>query len=229
MSKELFQQILSELKKCQPTDKPYAILAFVTSKVHKWPDMCEACTCADLIKVMESGIFHKGGIKGVPDKKGGYTSWRLNDLALFILRVNRILVDKELNEIMTEGWEIEHRKRKTDDISTIDNIIKEINYLGLNCPIGRRNFNKLVKASKYLHDIKSNLLFKSIPPCPKALRNEKDRIDELIDLFQKQVHPKTPETTISEAISKLLWEITKTTVEPSAIRQRMARAKRRDN
>jgi len=101
MSEDLFQQILSDLRKCQPTDKPYGILGTIKSEVPPLAEvaLCEFCTCSDVIMVMESGIFYNGALKGKePSSKNDSTiSYPIKDLPLFILMATSILFGPDLD------------------------------------------------------------------------------------------------------------------------------------
>lgn len=225
---ELFDRLLTDLKKSTK-----AIPAsFLDAAKVRLPSLQLAVlsqlSCPDVIKVMESGIFNKGGIKGIADKKGGYKCWPLNDLALFILMATSTLFRPELNEILVKHWENEERKRRSDCISDIDKIMRETEQLISAHPVvyqvSRSNFRKLRNVQNYLQAVKSDLLVKPGQPYPKKFMEKEDRIDSLSNLFQEQVHHKTPETIICEAIATLM-ELINITMEPSAIRQRIYRKK----
>ncbi len=229
---ELFNRLLTDIEK-SPEEIPNSIFAAtkLPSPSLRLGALSHSCSSHDIIKVMKSGIFHKGGIKGIPDKRGGYKSWPLKDLALFILMANSLIVSHDMNEIMTKLWKEEHSKRERSCISAIDNIIKEIDQLELDHTtvfLARGSLAKLIMVRKYLWSIKSDLMSKPCSKLPTDLREKGDRIDSIIDLFQEQAHPKTPDATISEAVSTLLKAFS-IFMEPSAIRQRMYRKKLTQN
>jgi hypothetical protein len=219
MSQELFQQILSDLKKCQPTDKPYAILDAITSDAIDgwlWWGMCQRLTCADLIKVMESGIFRDGGLKKEPS--GNYP---LKDLALFVLKSSSIIFGPDLEEIFR------------DSISAFDKVpslMKNLKFAAM-AYRSKVHIKNLDRIEQELKDIKSDLLNKPQRKLgfrlPKDLRDEPDRVDDLISLFKEQVPPeayKSHKYSIAGAIQTIL-SLADRDGRQDAIAQRMYRFK----
>lgn len=177
---------------------------------------------AAMIKVMNSGIFYKGGLQGRPLKRNNldYKVYFFNDLALFILKATDYLLNKEE----------ELDRRFCDLISkTSDNAINIIYKLKSIATVCRSkiNMNKLENIRKDLEDIKSNLLTRSEIDLPAPLKKMPDRIDLLISLFKEQLPSDTPVKIIPPAISTLLHSFNIFTVEPEAIYQRMKRAKQK--
>ena len=218
MSQELFQQILSDLRKCQPTDKPYVILGYITSKVPQLPElaMWQTCTCAHLIRVMESEIFRDGGLKKEPS--GNYP---LKDLALFILKSSSIVFGPDLEEIFR------------DSISAFDRAIKLMKDLKFAVMAYRSkvHLKNLDRIEQELKNMKSDLLSKPQRKLgfrlPKDLRDEPSRVDLLISLFKEQVPPDAYEShkySFAGNIETLL-RLANIDVKRDAIAQRMYRKK----
>lgn len=211
MSQELFQQILSDLRKCQPTDKPYALLYAIKSAVPALVTAGKSCTCSDVIKVMESGIFRDGGLKKEPS--GNYP---FKDLALFIWKASCYVFRPFLEEIFR------------DSISAFDEVIKEMDNLKFAAKAYRSkvSIKKLNRIEQDLKDIKSDLLSKPQRKLgfrlPKKWREKPDRIDYLISLFKEQLPDEAKDYNSAGAIQTLL-RLSGNHVSQEAIAQRMYR------
>jgi hypothetical protein len=171
------------------------------------------------IKVMSSRIFYKNGLKGrqLTNNSLNYKVYFFNDLAFFILMATDHLTNIELDERLR----IVISRKFDSAIKNIDDL-KSIAFI---CCL-KVSENKLDKLINNLEHIKSSILAKPTIGLPTSLRKTKDRVDLLIRLFQEQLPPDTPDSLISESISILLKRFD-IFFEPEAIRQRIARAKRK--
>jgi hypothetical protein len=174
-----------------------------------------------MIKVMNSGIFYKGGLQGRSLKRNAldYKIYFFNDLAFFILMATDYLIndeeklDKRFYDLISKNFD-----------SAINKIYKLISIAEVSR--SKRNVKKLGNITRELEDIKCDLLSKNDIRLPITLRIVMiDRIDSLINLFKEQLPDDTPDDIISQAISTLIHSFNIFTVEPEAIRQRMTRAK----
>lgn len=183
----------------------------------------QACLKVDfsaaIIKVMNSGIFYKGGLKGKPLKRNNldYMVYFFNDLALFILMATDYLIDEELDK--------RFRDLILENFDSAINMLYKLKSIASVC-LSKINMNKLENIMKDLEYIKYNILSISEIGLPIPLKKVMtDRIDSLIILFKKQLPPETPEKVISEAILTLLHKFNIFVIESEGIRQRMKRMK----
>jgi hypothetical protein len=229
---ELFNHCLSELKspdtiEVAPLTGVRFLSAIPDSIFHltRHPEVpmllaqiCIHCSRFDVIKVMESGIFHKGGLKGRPLTRNNldYVVYFFNDLVYSILMATSYLISEKPKKYLHYY------------ISAFDRAINQIEglkYIALSYR-SKRSCNKLTKIKEDLKNIKSNLLSSSTIALPSRLREKEDSIDLLIRLFKRQLQPNTPDSLIAKAIFMLLKAFN-IFVEPDAIRQRITRAKRK--
>lgn len=180
--------------------------------------ICIHCSRFDVIKVMKSGIFHKGGLKGRPLSKNnlGYVIYNFKDLISFILLATSYVTRQNPDEYL---------RYYNSSFDRAINQIERLKSIASNYS-SKRNFNKLFKIKSELEMIKSNLISKPIIPLPPVSIEMGDSIDLLILLFKQELPAKTPELNIAEAISSL-FDAFNISVEPDAVRQRMTRAKQK--
>lgn len=180
--------------------------------------VCINCSRSDIIKVMKSGIFHKGGLRGRQITRGNfdYIVYYFDDLISFILRATSYVINTKPDEYL----------RYYD--MTFNRAMNQIDKLKLIAATynSKRSWNKLHNIKSDLEDIKSELLKNPVIPLPSRLKGGGDNIDSLIYLFKRQLPPETPDLIIARAISNLLQTF-KIYVESEAIRQRMKRAKQK--
>ncbi|MCX5888448.1 MAG: hypothetical protein NTY36_03235 [Deltaproteobacteria bacterium] len=230
---ELFNHCLSELESPDtievapltgarfPSAIPHSIFHLTQPPANPLllSQICINCRRFDVIKVMKSGIFHKGGLKGRPLTRNNfdYVVYFFKDLVSFILKTTSHLISEKPGEY--------HRYY----ISAFDRAINQIDRLRsiASSYRSKRSWNKLIKIKNDLEDIKSNLISKPVIALPTRLMEKEDCIDSLISLFKQQLPPTTPDIVISQAISTLLHTFNIFTVEPDAIRQRITRSKRK--
>lgn len=230
---ELFNHCLSELESQDTIDVapltgardpkaiPHSIfnLAQAPSNTILLAQICINCSRLHVIKVMKSGIFHKGGLKGRPLARNNldYVIYFFNDLVSFILLATSYLISEKPEEYLryyTSAFD-----RSINQIDSLKSIASSYR--------SKRNFNKLIKIKSDLKDIKYNLLSRPvIALLPRFNEGGGDNIDSLIRLFKQQLPPATPDKVISEAISALLKAFN-IFIEPDVPRQRITRAKRK--
>lgn len=181
--------------------------------------ICINCNRTDVIKVMKSGIFHKGGLRGKPFARNNqdYVVYYFKDLLSSILLSTSYLVSENPSEYLRYY------------ISTFDRAINQIDRLKSIAASyhSKRNWNKLDNIKNGLKDIKSDLLGKPVVAMPPRFKEKEDCIDLLIRLFQRQLPPDTPDNVISKAIFALLQLFNIFFIEMTGIRQRMTRAKQK--
>lgn len=180
--------------------------------------ICINCSRFDVIKVMKSGIFYRGGLKGAPLTRHHmvYKTYYFNDLIYSILMITSYLVKEDPKEYLRYYNDAFERS-----INQIDRL-QSISYsYG-----SKRNWNALIKIKNRLKEIKIDLLQNPVVALPSRFNEKDDCIDLLICLFRRQLPPATPDLTISTAISTLLRQFN-IFAEPEAIRQRIIRAKQK--
>lgn len=180
--------------------------------------ICINCRRSDIIKVMKSGIFFNGGLKGRPLTRNNpdYVIYFFKDLVYFILLATSHLVSEKPEEYLryyTSAFD-----RSISQIDRLKSIASSYR--------SKRNFNKLVKLKTILEFIKSDILSEAVIAMPSGFKDSEDNIDLLIRTFKRQLPLNTPDLVISDAISTL-FKTFNILVEVDAIRQRIARAKRK--
>lgn len=119
---ELFNRLLNDLEQF-PEIIPASIFAAIKTPL---PSLTRAaltvnCGGPDIIKVMKSGMFHMGGLKGrLLPGENPYKPYFFKDLAYFILRVTNYINSGELLKKLEKSY------RRT---SPFDNAIKQIEEL----------------------------------------------------------------------------------------------------
>jgi hypothetical protein len=108
---------------------------------------------AAMIKVMNSGIFYKGGLRGRPLKRNDqdYKIYFFNDLALFILMATNYLINEE--EKVDKRFCDSFSKNFDSSI----NMVYKLKSIATVCR-SKTNMNKLDNIAKCLEDIKYDLL-----------------------------------------------------------------------
>ena len=216
---ELFNRLLADLEKSTPEisasffaaiKTPLASLERAALTVH--------CSGPDIIKVMKSGMFHMGGLKGrkLPGENP-FKVYFFEDLAYFILKVTNNITSGEL---------LENLKKAFRRSSPFDEAIKQIEELEYIAKVYRskRSSNELTEIKKGLQNIQARLLDKPIIVLPAQLKEMPDRVDNLISLFKDQLPSATPDYTIAVAISYLLNTFN-IFIEHTAILRRIERRK----
>ena len=216
MSKELFDQILDAIE-----ESPYEVPPFIISRVkigvveHR---VREFYNYDNILKVMNSSIFHEGGLKGktLPGEPPTFKVIAIKDLIYLIVEASILLDQPNLEDSFK------------DSISLFDSAIKNIDTLKVVAQFYRSwvTNKKLDKIIKELTDLKSKLLRKPNPGklhfrMDRFTRAMPDRIDKLIELFKEQV-PEAKPYTIGRAIHKLHTQFGILSTE-AAITQRIYR------
>jgi hypothetical protein len=176
--------------------------------------ICFNCTRFDVIKVMKSGIFHKGGLRGKPLSQG-YQVYYFKDLVATILRATSKIVKVKPNVYL---------RYYTSAFDRAINQIERLKSIALNYS-SKRSKNTLDRIKRDLEKIKSEILAKPVT-LPSRFKEGEDTVDSLISLFKGGLPLNTPKRVISRAISILLSAFN-IFVEEEAIRQRMTRAERK--
>lgn len=221
---DLFNRLLNDLEK-SPEEIPASIIAAV--KIFDslaWgalrarlrdssPDIIP-----DIIKVMKSGIFHKGGLKGRP-LPGNNTCkvYFFEDLAYFILKASVFINSGELLERLEKSY------RRSSPFDKAIKQIEELKYIA-NIYRSKRSLKKLTDIIKDLEGIKVDLLSKPKIVFSAKIRDMPDRLDSLISLFKKQLPSDTPTYNITVAISELLKSFN-IYIEQTTILRRIEREK----
>jgi hypothetical protein len=143
------------------------------------------------ITIMESGIFHKGGLKGkvlpVSGRGAHYKVWPISNLEELLAR---------LTEVVTVSAEPEENVRKYVSRS-FDNLLKEFDKLIPIASLGRIRKTTIEKVKNELADWKE----KTIKKIPKF----KTKIAlEIAENLIAHLPSKTPDLTIAERTNELL-------------------------
>jgi hypothetical protein len=217
---ELFDRLLADLEK-SPEEIPAAFFAAFKEPL---PSLTQEalsfhCKRENIIKVMKSGIFCMGGLKGKPLPGGkSYKIYPLEDLAAFILTATYYITGE-----IPSGEFLNKLEESFRDPKPFDEAIEQIEKLENIAKIYRskRHSDKLKQIRIDLENIKLALLDKPIV-FPAILKGRPDRIDDLISLFKEHLPLKTPVLTIAKAISDLL-KIYDVYIEHTAILRRIER------
>ena len=222
MSKELFNQILDAIDESPDNVPPFILAGIKTKDPHIRSELLKYYDHDIILTVMNSSIFHEGCLRNEsPSRKTStFKVYSVIDLTYFIMKASILIIKKDLEEIFQES------------ISEFDTAINQIETLQFVAQFYRSpvSYNKLEKIIKQLNDIKSQLLNKPNPSklgfrIDKFWRQQPDRIDKLIELFEEQV-PDAPPFTIGRAIHKLLSQFGIPSTE-AAITQRIYRKNKR--
>lgn len=231
---ELFNHCLSVLESPdsveQPTfltftRSPQAIPNYIFHLTNRPEDallfaqICFNCNRFDVIKVMKSGIFHKGGLKGRPLSMNNqdYVVYYFKDLVATILRATSYLINEKPGEHLR--YYISAFDRAINQIDRLKSIASSYH--------SKRNWDKLFKIKKGLEDIKSDLLERPDIALPPRFKDKEDCVDSLLCLFMSQLPPDTPDSVIYNAIFALLQLFSIFFIGVAGIRQRITRAKRK--
>ncbi len=214
---ELFDRLLTDLEKC-PEEIPSSFFAAFKEPL---PSLTQEalsfhCRSQDIVKVMKSGIFCMGGLKGKPLPGGkSYKVYFFEDLAAFILSATYYITGE-----IPSGEFLNNVEKLFRDPKPFDEAIEQIEKLANIAKIyhSKRNSDKLKQMAIDLENIKLALLDKPIV-FPAILKGRPDHIDDLISLFKGHLHPKTPLLTIAVAISDLLKIFNKNIEHPAILRR----------
>jgi len=232
---ELFNHCLSELESSnsigQPTlltgardpkEIPISILHLTQPPTDPFllSQVCINCSRFDVIKVMNSGIFYKGGLKGrsLTMNNQDYVVYYFKDLVYSILRATSYLVREKPGEYLR--YYISAFDRAINQIDTLKSIISTYN-------LNKRS-EKMDEMKEYLEKTKSIIVGKPVITLSHRYRDtiygQEDCVDSLIRLFKQQLPTDTPKNIISKAISTLLALFNIFFIGEAGIRQRMTRA-----
>ena len=215
-NKGLFERLLSDLKESLAPPRTSEALLRIEPPQYQLPDSFYAaikeehdplllarqyafCEGPDILKVMNSGIFHNGGLKWRKiSGKEDYKTLPINDLSFFILEVTTRLVMPEWDELMINS------------VSAFDVAIRQIDRLERIVETYRTKskpmkmpLKKLAKIRQGINELKSDLELMSIPVAPYDLKKKMNRITSIFNLFNEQV-PDANINTIGRTIHNLL-------------------------
>jgi hypothetical protein len=215
---ELFDRLLADLEK-SPEEIPASFFAAFKEPL---PSLTQEalsfhCSSHNIIKVMKSGIFCKGGLKPTsPLRKNSYF---FEDLAAFILTATYYITGE-----IPSGEFLNKLEESFRDPKPFDEAIEQIEKLENIAKIyhSKRYINKLMQIKIDLETIKSDILEKTIV-FPAILTRRPDCVDDIIYLFKEQLPLDTPVYNIAIAISGL-FNIFGISVEYTMILRRIDRS-----
>jgi len=196
MSKDLFDQILAAVEESQDEVPPLILSKLKTKSVEKL--VRKFYNYDSIFKVMNSSIFHEGGLKGktLPGEPPTFKVYPIKDLAYFIVQASILITQMNLDENFKSS------------ITMFDDAIKKVDDLKVVAQFYRSwvTYKKLDRIVKEMQNIKSNLLSKPNPSklhfrISKHDRQEPDRIDKLIQLFEEQISGAKP------FMDRNLWKV----------------------
>lgn len=217
---ELFNRLLDDLEK-SPAEIPSS---FFTAIKEPLTDLHQEalnfhCKVRDIIKVMKSGIFLNGGLKGRPlPGKNSYEVYFFEDLAYVIVMATYYITGDIPSGKLLKDLEVSFHDPKLFDEAI--ELIKRLEYQ-VKIFKSKRHLNKLNQIRIDLKTIKLDIIDRHIV-FPAILTNRPDNIDDLILLIRSHLPIDTPILVISNAISTLFKRFNKH-VESDAIRQRITR------
>jgi hypothetical protein len=159
--------------------------------VREYPDKAAEHDC--LLRVMESGIFYKGGLKGkillqtqsgkVKDRK----VWPISNLKELLLKLTAVM-----------GATTDPEKNVKEFVSGyFANLLKAFDRAAPLARLGGVRKSSIDKTKKVLLTWKEDTI-KKIPTFPKTATNE------IAEILLAHLPPKTPDLTIAERIKELM-------------------------
>ncbi len=146
------------------------------------------------IKIMESGIFFGGGLKGQSLGKNRYEQYPISNLEGFVYGLAMIfdLLEKQFSSSDQQSIIEAEFQTMNRSIGCLIPVVRRLH--------GKRNSNRLLRVQKEFADIRDNILHET----GTALKRPNSNIKQLVaELFEKFVNT-APKTIIADSASELL-------------------------